>query len=295
MKTQRRRSRTLRSAAVFPDRDFPLHVMRTPEHAPTSLHAHEFTELVMILAGSGRHLTDGDEYPIAAGDVFIIRGDMAHGYADTHRMSLVNILFSPRRLRLPLADLGDIAGYHVLFDLQPRLRAHAGFRDRLRLAPSQLGEAVVILDKLDAELASNRPGRRFMACSHLMELIGHLSRCCEPADVPENRQILGIGRALSHMEQHFGERLAVGDISRVAAMSESSLTRAFRKILGRPPADYLIQLRIAKAMDLLQRGDLRITEIASRCGFNDSNYFSRQFRHVAGRSPREYRRSYRTE
>jgi AraC-like DNA-binding protein len=46
-------------------------------------------------------------------------------------------------------------------------------------------------------------------------------------------------------------------------------------------------------MALLQRDDLRITDVAARCGFEDSNYFSRQFRLVAGRTPREYRKATR--
>lgn len=286
-------SRTLRSSAIFPDRDFPLHVARNPNHAATSLHAHEFTELVMILSGRGRHLTDKNTYPLTAGDVFVIRGTMTHGYADTHEMSLVNILYSPRRLRLPLTDLGDIPGYHTLFRLQPRLRAARGFRDHLHLTPSQLGDAVSMLDRLESELRGRKQGYRFMACSHLMELIGFLSRCCEPADVPENRSLLGVSRVLSRMERHFGEQIGVSDLAHTAGMSASSLTRAFRKILGRPPADYLIQLRLAKASDLLESSDMRIGEISERCGFSDSNYFSRQFRHAFGRSPREHRRRHR--
>ena len=69
----------------------------------------------MILTGQGRHVTDAGEYPIQAGDVFLIRDQMAHGYADTRDMTLVNILFDPHRLQLPLSDLRDLPGYLVLF------------------------------------------------------------------------------------------------------------------------------------------------------------------------------------
>jgi AraC family L-rhamnose operon transcriptional activator RhaR len=247
---------------------------------------------VLILSGSGRHLTDTDDYPIAAGDVFVIRGSMRHGYADTRGMALVNILFSARGLKLPMSDLGDLPGYHALFRIEPRLRAQAGFRGRLRLAPAQLGAAVAILTRLEREAASPHPGHRFMACAHLMEMVGFLSRCYA-SDAPETRPVLGIGRVLSYMEQHLDERIPVRALARQAAMSESSLTRSFRRILGRSPADYLIHLRVARAMDLLQREDLRITEVAFRCGFGDSNYFSRQFRRVTGRSPSQYRATLR--
>jgi len=48
-------------------------------------------------------------------------------------------------------------------------------------------------------------------------------------------------------------------------------------------------LRIGKAAQILRREPLRITEVSEAVGFSDSNYFSRQFRHVMGVSPREYR------
>ena len=280
---------TIRSARVFPDKDFPLRVMRAPSHAPTALHSHEFTELVMILAGRGRHVTDRVEYPIETGDVFVIRGDRVHGYRDTRQMDLINILFSPRRLGLPMADLGDIPGYHVLFRIEPRLREQSGFAARLRLNARQLGEAVGILSRLEEELASTAPGHRFLACAWLMHLIGYLSRCYH-ARGPERHPMLGIGRVLSYMEQHLADRVRVGDLARVAAMSESTLTRRFRDILGRPPADYLLNLRIRKAAEFLPQYDLRVTDVAFRCGFNDSNYFSRQFRRLMGQSPRAFRR-----
>ena len=55
--------------------------------------------------------------------------------------------------------------------------------------------------------------------------------------------------------------------------------------------DYLIRLRIQKATELLADGELRIGEVVLACGFNDSNYFTRQFWRVTGRSPREYRKA----
>lgn len=283
--------RRFRAEDYFSERDFPLQIVRVAEE-DLERHSHDFTELVLILSGSGRHLTDKGDYPIATGDVFVIRSHMWHGYADTCKLSLVNVLFSPRRLNLPLSDLGDVPGYHALFRLEPHLsgRRQAG---ALRLSPAQLGQAVTMLDRLEQELSRQGPGHRFLARAHLMELIGWLSRCYAPSNAPENQSLLGLGRVLSYMEQHMHERISVASLARVAAISESTLTRTFRSILGHPPGDYLIQLRISKAMEMLQRDDLRITDVAARCGFDDSNYFSRQFRLVAGRTPREYRKTAR--
>jgi len=74
-------------------------------------------------------------------------------------------------------------------------------------------------------------------------------------------------------------------------MSRSNLMRVFRKATGQTPIEYLLRLRIQKAMELLRNSSLSITEIALEVGFNDSNYFTRQFRRVLGETPRSFRRA----
>lgn len=281
----------IRSAAVFRG-DFPLAVARQHNHAPTALHGHAFHELVLITGGTGRHLTARGSYRLKPGDVFLIRGATTHGYADTERLCLINILFNPRRLRLPLheLDLGVVPGYHALFQIEPRLRQAGRAGLRLGLSAAQLEGSCDIVAALEDELHAARPGFRFMACTHLMRLIGLLSRCYSAARAPRAAAALGIGRALSHIEQHYAERLTAAQLARVARMSESTFMRRFRETVERTPIDSLIRTRVRRACDLLRRDEeLKMTVVAERCGFRDANYFSRQFRRVMGCTPRAYR------
>jgi len=286
----RNEPRMIAAAAVFPERRFPLAVIEQQRHAPTTIHHHEFQELVVILAGQGRHITDRETHLIAAGDVFMIGRTEAHAYADTRDLSLVNILFDLRRLHIPLADVGGISGYQALFRVEPKLRRHAPLQGRLRLTADELANAARIITRLRTELARRHPGYRFAACAGLMELILFLSRCYSRDQTPESNAILRIGHLLSHIEKHFAEPLRVPQLARMARLSESSLLRAFRTVLGTTPLDHVIRVRIAKASELLRHDDIRITEAAFQCGFQDSNYFARQFRKVTGRTPRQFRR-----
>jgi AraC-like DNA-binding protein len=284
-------SRRIGAAAVFPEPGFPLAVLRQPRHGPVRRHRHDFHELVVILAGRGRHITDRGSCAIEAGDAFLIGPHGSHAYADTHDLALVNILFDPQRLRLPLAGLGDLPGYHALFRVEPRLRPRGGGPGRLRLASSELAAAAQQVARLQTELSGRRPGYRFAACACLMELILYLSRCYGRAPAPAARPALRIGAVLSHIEKHFAEPIRVGQLAQMAHLSESSLLRAFRQVMGTSPLDHVIRVRVGQAAELLRQGDVRVTEAAFRCGFGDSNYFARQFRRVLGCSPREYRRA----
>ncbi len=275
---------------AFTDEEFPLHVMRVKSHKSCELHRHDFTELVLIFSGSGRHVTDTGAHPLEAGDAFVVTGNTAHGYERTDEMTLVNILFRRRALRLPTADLGNIPGYHALFTVEPRLRRARGFNSRLHLDDDELGEAARLVATMESELHQQRPGYRFMASSHLMTLIGFLSRCYARATRVESRPLLRLGEALSYMEHHHAEPITVAQLARVAGMSRSSLMRAFAEVMGRAPIEHLLRLRISRACELLAADDLRVTDVALQCGFNDSNYFSRAFHKRKGMSPREYRR-----
>jgi len=105
---------------------------------------------------------------------------------------------------------------------------------------------------------------------------------------PGGRPVTQISEALAYLERHYTEPVTVEDVAEAVGTSPTSLHRMFREIVGRPPIDYLIHLRIEKAAQLLRRGGLRVGEVSGAVGFNDSNYFARQFRSVTGRTPREY-------
>jgi len=278
---------------TFRDPNFALHVARNPEHTSTQVHKHTFHELVVIMKGTGKHSMDNRTYRMEAGDVFVITGDMVHAYDVPGTFSLINILFDPRRLGLPLKDLRRLPGYHALFDVEPRMRRRHNFESRLRLPMDELGHLAGMVAEMEEELTLREPGYRFMATTHLMHIIGYLSRCYTKMQLPKARPVMRISEVLSYMEHHYDAPLTLEDLTKVAHMSQTSLMRTFREVMGRSPIDYLIRLRVSKASQLLASGDVRVTEAALQVGFSDSNYFSRQFRKVMGIPPREYARKAR--
>ena len=86
---------TLHSREFFQDDDLKLELIERNPQIPFPLHTHDFSELVIVLSGTGIHFTYGDEYRIAPGDVFYIESGFAHGYKETQKLHLYNILFDP--------------------------------------------------------------------------------------------------------------------------------------------------------------------------------------------------------
>jgi transcriptional regulator GlxA family with amidase domain len=71
-------------------------------------------------------------------------------------------------------------------------------------------------------------------------------------------------------------------------MSLSTLNRNFIEATGLSPIDYLIRIRVLRGADMLREGAGSVSEVAFAVGFNDSNYFSRQFRKIMGETPSRY-------
>ena len=108
-----------------------------------------------------------------------------------------------------------------------------------------------------------------------------------------NTAVNRIIRILNYMEENVTTEMSLSDLSARAGMSESSFRHRFRELTGLPPLDYLIRLRLRRAILQLQYGDRSITQIALESGFSDGNYFARKFRQFFNCTAREFRQACR--
>lgn len=271
---------------------FPIAVERREPQEPFGAHIHEFSELVIITGGRGMHVTGRESWPLAAGDVFVIGGRRTHEYRGLNRLCLVNILYQPERLVLDMDDLAALPGYHALFTLEPAWRRRHRFNSRLHLSHEELGFVLGLVDELDEELKSRSAGFGFMAKASFMRIIGYLSRCYGKSRNPDSRALLRIAEAITFLETSFTESVRLDDLAGKVHMSKRSFMRAFHAATGCSPISYLIRLRILRAASMLRDGNETITEIAFAAGFDDSNYFTRQFTRLMGMCPRNYRKQH---
>lgn len=93
------------------------------------------------------------------------------------------------------------------------------------------------------------------------------------------------------LNQHYATPITIDQLSDEVALSPYYLIRLFRRIYKLTPHQYLIQLRLAKAKEMLRNSDVSITEICAAVGFESLGSFSTLFRKAAGVSPSSYRTS----
>ena len=254
------------------------------------LHYHEFSELVVIIKGSGVHFSDKDEYHVCAGDVFFVAPMRPHGYKDLHGLELINVLYLPDALNLPMDRVRTTPGYKALFELEPESRSRNAFQGKLTLPFENLNELEDLISELEKELESKRSGFQFLAISQLMRIIGMLSRLYEEKPTQNSLHLVKLGETISFLENSYRQDISLDELAKMSRMSKSSLIRTFRRITGKTPFEYLLRVRLMKASALLTGSDDTIGEISMKCGFSDGSYFTRQFRKATRMPPTEYRK-----
>ena len=104
------------------------------------------------------------------------------------------------------------------------------------------------------------------------------------------RDLALLRRARDRMDRDYAKPLDVEALARGVNMSAGHFSREFRRAYGESPYGYLMTRRIERAMALLRRGDLSVTEVCFEVGCSSLGTFSTRFTELVGVPPSTYRR-----
>ena len=181
----------------------------------------------------------------------------------------------------------DDANASLLLDAMPTL-VHLSAGDTRSKAFAHLSELLV------AEVDTQGAGGSLVV-DHLTQiLLVHMLRA-QGHQAPRPTGWLGalgdkhIGPALRAMHGDVAHRWTLEGLARIAGMSRAGFAASFKRQVGRPPLDYLIQWRMSLARDALRHDTKSISELAFEMGYESESAFSTAFRRVVGASPRQFR------
>jgi AraC-like DNA-binding protein len=110
------------------------------------------------------------------------------------------------------------------------------------------------------------------------------------AEAQHLRDLALLRRVRDRIDREYAQPLDVEALARGVHMSAGHLSRQFRLAFGEPPYGYLMTRRVERAMALLRRGDLSVTEVCFAVGCSSLGTFSTRFSELVGMSPSAYRR-----
>lgn len=273
------------------DQDFSFYIQYGQHEIDMFVHQHiDFSELVIVLHGNATHVVNTEEMFIKKGDIFVINGDTSHGYKNPHEFRICNIMYKPELLELAGPELRTMKGYQALFVIEPYYRNIDHSLSKMSLPISSLDYISSTLDFMIEEYSQQLDGYKSILRSRFLELAIQLSRQYEHQEQQGTRGgLLHLAKAISYMEDHYTKYLSREEIAAQSNVSVRHLNRLFQSYYHTTPFTYLQQLRLEHARRLLETTALPILDIAYKSGFNDSNYFTRQFTRALGLSPKAYR------
>lgn len=273
------------------DQHFPFYIQYGGHDEDTDLHRHvDFSELVIVLKGNATHIVHTEESFIKKGNVFVINGSTPHAYKVPHDFNICNIMYRPEMLAAAGPDLRTSNGFQALFVLEPLYRNTHPFPSQLALPISDMEYVSSLVSVMIGEYHEKQQGHQTMLMSRFMELVVYLSRQYDSQEQGnDSNTLMHLANAVSYIEDHYVEPLSLEEIAEKSGISVRHLNRIFRTHYQMTPISYLQRLRLDRAGTLLKHTNLSITQISYECGFNDSNYFTRQFTRAHGISPKAYR------
>lgn len=258
---------------------------------PFNWHYHPEFELTLTLNSRGMRFVGDSIEPYANGDLVLLAPNVPHawqsgaldGPRDKHQ-ALVCWFASDWAQRLigVVPELAPVAG------LLQRARRGLAFgaqtsdalRDRM-LGLCDLSDLDRVLE-LQAILAhlSRAPDARPLAAGEIVV-----------SQIPRDRDRMA--RVLNRLHDHYHEPLRLAPLCELANLTESQLQRVFKRATRMSISQYINQLRLGRACQLLVQTDRSMGLIATDCGFSDAAHFARQFKAARHVTPSAYRTSFR--
>lgn len=256
----------------------------------TNYHCHDFIEFSIILKGEGAHVIDGEVCPVKEGDFVIYNPGTYHRSlvtsADNCALECFLSFSDVHFKNLPKGQMPLISGENII-----------------AMDAIIKQEIFKICSAMEKEYQSWKPGRYFMLKSYLIQIILLIIREQQDSQkVPSgcifestSRKYV-VKKIIHYFSQHYSEKISLDQIAQNMYLSTFYISRIFKSETGESPINYLINLRMEKARDLIEKEEaISVQNVAACVGYDDVYHFSKLFKKHYGVAPSKYRVGSRQE
>ncbi|MFW5435742.1 AraC family transcriptional regulator [Paenibacillus apiarius] len=269
----------IRRSTFYTMTDIRYHV-QPPDSESGTLVADDYS-IVAITAGEGRLTIDGDCYRVERGKGFILAPGMRLSIMQDGEATLEYYRVAFEILRTFGAEGGEL---HSVSNKEAPAFPCAG---EVELYPFSwyidLLESIYRFRYESDERGSLQNFVRFQ------ELVAHIvGNNVAAADRTDTRSAVAL--SIERLRHRFREQMTVDQMAAEAKVGRWQYTRLFKELTGSIPLDYLNELRMNRAKELLLSTEERLHDIAISVGFSNEYYFNRRFTRTVGITPTRYRR-----
>jgi AraC-like DNA-binding protein len=255
-------------------------------------HAHDFLVLAYFGHGGGSLRLDNREWPLNAGDAFLIApGEVVRFTEDGHGTDAEGwCVFFPPEI-IASEALGGSLGWKSHPLLFPFLGRSAGRAQRLRVPAPDRATWTQHAAAIEHELQKPRDGSTEAALAHLTLLLVSVARIS--VDIGHDLRLRSeplLAAVFEFIEEHYQEPISLATVATSLGLTPGHLTTVVRRKTGRSVQRWITERRMAEARRLLRQTDLTVEAVAIRAGYRQPSFFIKHFRRDHAVTPATWRR-----
>ena len=243
--------------------------------------------LVYIRSGIGMYLLDGDLRCLNQGDMIIMPPRMSYSFAATELGDEYNVSVDAVVLRFDDAWLTALLGvFQSLNKVILKVR-------EIDVPYSVVGPKWMKMCNLLNEISScgsSAESVKMLAILEMLSIKKDMVRILQPSPYEAQTVAEKLEMIDRYLISNIYGKVSLEDVATYVGMNRTYFCMFFKKHFNKGFADYLNDMRIAKAVTLLSVHGKPVADIARECGFKTAQYFTRAFRKSKGMSPLEYRK-----
>lgn len=255
------------------------------------IHSHTNFEINLITHGSGRRIVGDNISGFEKGDLVLLGRDLPHcwevlDHEKNHESTCIVTHFTENILRSDFFNMPELESMYNLL-----ASANRGIRFKI----NDISKVKETLSKM-----VNLEGLEYYI--HLLQIINlllkvedreYLSNPVNP-NAPFSINLEKVNKVYEYVFQNIQEGIKLEEASAVLNMAPSSFCRYFKKKTDITFMEYVKSVRIGIAAKLLAETDKQITKICYECGYNNLANFNHYFKKSMGKTPTDYRKSFRS-
>lgn len=264
-----------------------------------NVHSHNFIEIAYVHSGSGIHQIGTESYIVNKGDIILIQPGTYHRLLQSDccepgEFWLYNCIFSQDILNAAQPN-------NDYFSLQMRYIYDSFFDNKdssflnVKGSGHMLLEIDGLFDKMLSEQNNMQKGYYEILRSYLLILLVQIFRLVtDPKAYKPSSGSSSINSALNFIKSNYNSfDLNLDSVALSAFMSKNYFSKIFKETTGQNFTQYIQNLRISFACELLANSHRSIADIMEEVGYKDIKHFNILFRKITGKTPSEFRKDYR--
>ncbi len=247
-------------------------------------HSHDITsEIIQCFENSGDILINGELYRMKKNGLYFIHG------LDTHFVAPEDL----NRYNHSIIQVNTAEAKRILKELQMQDEFYEVFLKKGGMFCELTEEDVIETDKIFLEIDKILKDNEGMKYARLSSALIKLIIIGLKNQDGSNKSNDKLSDIFSIINDNVYNKFTLDEICEKAHISKHHLCRTFKENMGVTITDYIKNRRLSLARQLLMNSNSKVTEIAQKCGFNDSSFFTKVFSGEFGITPTEYRAKYR--